>query len=139
MSPEPIRTASADRISIPRRVAYGVGARTIRSDADVMRGMGKAIETLGVYTVLVFFAAQFVAYFGWTNLGLIFAVEGADLLRTADLGVVPLMLLFVVLSPVLVAPFLAVVYRRYRYPAPGPTVLAVGTGLYACGLVAFTD
>jgi aminobenzoyl-glutamate transport protein len=79
-------------------VAYGVGARTIRSDADVMRGMGKAIETLGVYTVLVFFAAQFVAYFGWTNLGLIFAVEGAEVLRSADLGVVPLMLLFVVLS-----------------------------------------
>ena len=79
-------------------VAYGLGARTIRSDADVMRGMGKAIETLGVYTVLVFFAAQFVAYFGWTNLGLIVAVEGAQILRGADLGVVPLMLAFVVLS-----------------------------------------
>lgn len=48
------------------------------------------------------------------------------------------LLLFAVLSPVLVAPFLAVVYRRYRYPAVGPTVLAVGTGVYACGLVAFT-
>jgi aminobenzoyl-glutamate transport protein len=79
-------------------IAYGIGARTIRSDGDVMRGMGKAIETLGVYTVLVFFAAQFVAYFGWTNLGLIFAVEGAELLRAADLGVIPLMLAFVVLS-----------------------------------------
>jgi aminobenzoyl-glutamate transport protein len=79
-------------------VAYGIGARTIRSDGDVMRGMGKSIETLGVYTVLVFFAAQFVAYFGWTNLGLIFAVEGAEILRAADLGVIPLMLSFVVLS-----------------------------------------
>jgi aminobenzoyl-glutamate transport protein len=79
-------------------IAYGIGARTIRSDADVMRGMGKSIETLGVYTVLVFFAAQFVAYFGWTNLGLIFAVEGAELLRAANLGVIPLMLAFVVLS-----------------------------------------
>ncbi len=48
------------------------------------------------------------------------------------------LLLFLALSPALVAPFLAVVYRRYRYPAPGPTLLAVGTGLYACGLVAFT-
>ena len=82
-------------------VAYGIGARTIRSDGDVMRGMGKSIETLGVYTVLVFFAAQFVAYFGWTNLGLIFAVEGAELLRAADLGVIPLMLVFVVLSAVI--------------------------------------
>ena len=48
------------------------------------------------------------------------------------------LLLFLALSPVLVAPFLAVVYRRYRYPAPGPTALAVGTGVYACSLVAFT-
>ena len=46
--------------------------------------------------------------------------------------------LFVVLIPVLIAPFLAVVYRRYRYPAPGPTLLATATGLYACSLVAFT-
>jgi glycopeptide antibiotics resistance protein len=46
--------------------------------------------------------------------------------------------LFVVLIPVLVAPFLAVVYRAYRYPAPGPTLLAAATGLYVCSLVAFT-
>lgn len=46
--------------------------------------------------------------------------------------------LFVVLAPVLVAPFLGVVYRAYRYPAPGPTALAAATGLYACSLVAFT-
>jgi aminobenzoyl-glutamate transport protein len=45
--------------------------------------------------VLVFFAAQFVAYFGWTNLGLIVAVEGADLLKASGLGGLPLMLGFV--------------------------------------------
>ena len=82
-------------------VAYGLGARTIRSDADVMKGMGKAIETLGVYTVLVFFAAQFVAYFNWTNLGFIVAVEGADALKALDLGPIPLMILFVFLSGLL--------------------------------------
>ncbi|HSL17714.1 MAG TPA: AbgT family transporter [Methylomirabilota bacterium] len=82
-------------------IAYGIGAGTIRSDGDVIRGMGKSIETLGVYTVLVFFAAQFVATFNWTNLGLIFAVEGAEILRAVNLGPVPLMLLFVVLSAVI--------------------------------------
>jgi aminobenzoyl-glutamate transport protein len=49
-------------------------------------GMGKAMETLGLYLVLVFFAAQFVAYFNWTNLGLIVAVKGADVLRASGLG-----------------------------------------------------
>ena len=41
-----------------------------------MNGMGKTISTLGTYLVLVFFAAQFVAYFNWTNLGLIMADQG---------------------------------------------------------------
>ena len=82
-------------------IAYGVGARTISSDGDVVKGMGRAIETLGVYTVLVFFAAQFVAYFGWTNLGLITAVKGAEVLGTLDLGVIPLMMAFVLMSGVI--------------------------------------
>ncbi len=79
-------------------VAYGAVTGAFRSDADVMNGMGKTIGTLGTYLVLVFFAAQFVAYFNWTNLGLIMAVKGAEALRSSGLGGIPLMLSFVVLS-----------------------------------------
>ncbi len=76
-------------------VAYGIGARTLKNDSDVMKGMGKAMESLGVYMVLVFFAAQFVAYFNWTNIGLIVAVEGASLLQASGLGDIPLMVGFI--------------------------------------------
>lgn len=79
-------------------IAYGVGAKTIKNDTDVMKGMSKAMETLGSYIVLVFFAAQFVAYFNWTNLGLIFAIEGAETLQSSGLGAIPLMLMFIVVS-----------------------------------------
>ncbi len=79
-------------------IVYGKGARTLRSDSDVIEGMGKSMETLGVYIVLCFFAAQFVAYFKWTNLGLIFAVRGAEGLQAAGLGDAPLMISFVLLS-----------------------------------------
>ena len=79
-------------------IAYGIGARTIRNDTDIVKGMGKAMETLSVYMVLVFFAAQFVAYFKWSNLGLIFAIEGAELLKASGLGPIPLMLAFILLS-----------------------------------------
>ena len=82
-------------------IAYGVGAGRFRSDTDVMNGMGKTIGTLGSYLVLVFFAAQFVAYFNWTNLGLIMAVKGAETLRASGLGGIPLMLAFVLLSSAL--------------------------------------
>ena len=82
-------------------IAYGVGAGRFKSDTDVMNGMGKTIGTLGTYLVLVFFAAQFVAYFNWTNLGLIMAIKGAETLRASGLGGVPLMLSFVLLSSTL--------------------------------------
>jgi aminobenzoyl-glutamate transport protein len=79
-------------------LAYGIGAGTIRSDADVVKAMGQAMQTLGVYLVIVFFAAQFVAFFNWTNLGLIFAVKGAEILRASGLGTVPLIVSFVLVS-----------------------------------------
>jgi len=79
-------------------IAYGVGARTLRNDSDVMKGMGKAMETLGIYLVLCFFAAQFVAYFKWTNLGMIIAVEGAVMLKALGLGPIPLIMSFILLS-----------------------------------------
>ena len=40
--------------------------------------MAMAMSTLGLYMVIVFFAAQFVAYFGYTNFGSILAVIGSD-------------------------------------------------------------
>ncbi|HEX9760045.1 MAG TPA: AbgT family transporter, partial [Candidatus Acidoferrales bacterium] len=79
-------------------MAYGIAAGTFRNDADVMKGMAKSMQTLGGYMVLVFFAAQFVAYFNWTNLGLIFAVKGAEFLEASGLGGIPLMVGFVFLS-----------------------------------------
>ena len=78
--------------------AYGIGAGTLRNDTDLMNAMGKAIQGLGIYMVLVFFAAQFVAYFNWTNLGLIVAVKGAELLKASGLGSVPLMIAFVLVA-----------------------------------------
>jgi len=81
-------------------IAYGWGARTIRSDGDVIEGMQKSMQTLGLYIVLVFFAAQFVAYFKWTNLGLITAIKGAEVLKASGLGNIPLMVAFVLVSAV---------------------------------------
>ncbi len=79
-------------------IAYGIGARTLKSNADVIHGMGKSMSTLGTYIVLVFFAAQFVAYFNWTNLGLIFAIKGAETIGAIGLGRIPLMISLVLIS-----------------------------------------
>jgi len=79
-------------------IAYGIGSGKYKNDGDVVNGMGNAMKSLGLYLVLVFFAAQFVAYFKWTNLGVIFAVQGANVLSSSGLGVIPLMILFIILS-----------------------------------------
>jgi aminobenzoyl-glutamate transport protein len=57
----------------------------MKNDRDVIDAMSHAMSTLGLYMVLVFFAAQFVAFFKWTNLGAILAVLGADLLVALNL------------------------------------------------------
>ncbi len=79
-------------------IVYGIGAKTLKDNSDVINGMGKSMSTLGVYIVLVFFAAQFVAYFNWTNLGLIFAIKGAELISSTGMGNIPLMIALVLIS-----------------------------------------
>ena len=82
-------------------VAYGLGAGTVKADTDVIKGMSRAMETMGGYLVLVFFAAQFVAFFTWSNLGLIVAVQGAAVLKASGLGTIPLVLSLILLTAVI--------------------------------------
>ena len=66
-------------------IVYGRVTGSMRSDREIVDGMAQAMSTLGLYIVIVFFAAQFVAFFGWTNLGQIVAVVGADFLERVGL------------------------------------------------------
>lgn len=79
-------------------VVYGLVTGSFRNDSDVVNGMGKAMSTLGTYIVLVFFAAQFVAFFNWTNIGLIIAITGADFLKSIGLVGIPLFVAFILVS-----------------------------------------
>jgi aminobenzoyl-glutamate transport protein len=64
--------------------AYGRAAGTIRSHRDVIAMMASGLGPMLPYLVLVFFAAHFVAMFGWSNLGPITAITGAAQLRELD-------------------------------------------------------
>jgi aminobenzoyl-glutamate transport protein len=64
---------------------YGKITGSMKGEKGVIDGMANAMSTLGLYIVIVFFAAQFVAFFGWSNLGQIFAVKGAEFLTTIGL------------------------------------------------------
>jgi aminobenzoyl-glutamate transport protein len=79
-------------------IAYGAGAGTIKNDTDVVKGMSASMSTLGTYLVLVFFAAQFVAFFNWTQLGLVLAMKGAGALESLGLPAIPLFICFILLT-----------------------------------------
>jgi len=79
-------------------LAYGIVTGKYKSDADVMKGMAESMKSLSGYLVLVFFAAQFVEYFNWSNLGLVVAIKGANLIDSLGLGLIPLVVMFVLFS-----------------------------------------
>ncbi|OIQ26026.1 AbgT family transporter [uncultured Vibrio sp.] len=64
---------------------YGRVVGTMKNDRDVINAMSKSMSSMGMYIVLVFFAAQFVAFFSWTNFGQVFAVGGASFLQNIGL------------------------------------------------------
>ncbi len=82
-------------------LAYGVATRSIQRDADVVKMMGTTMSGLGTYIVLVFAAAQFVALFSWTHVGVISAIKGAELLKAVGLTGIPLVVSFVFVSGLL--------------------------------------
>ena len=76
---------------------YGRVAGTMKNDRDVIDAMAKSISSLGLYITLVFFAAQFVAFFKWTNLGTVMAVKGAALLQFLGLTGPEVFVVFIIL------------------------------------------
>jgi aminobenzoyl-glutamate transport protein len=82
-------------------LAYGLAAGTFKTQNDVVKAMQEAMVTMAPYLVMVFFAAQFIQLFTFSNMGLILAVKGSEVLKALDLGAVPLMLGFILLTVLL--------------------------------------
>lgn len=79
-------------------VVYGSVTGKYKNDSDVMKGMAESMKAMASYLVLVFFAAQFVEYFNWSNLGIILAINGANFIQGLNLGLIPLAIMFVIFA-----------------------------------------
>jgi len=79
---------------------YGKITGTMKNDKDVINAMAKSMGAMGLYITLVFFAAQFVAFFKWTNLGTVLAVKGAALLQAVGLDGPSVFILFILMCGV---------------------------------------
>ena len=81
--------------------AYGAAAGTVKNHRDLVAMMRDAMGDMAYYLVLSFAAAHFVAMFNWSNLGLIFAIHGADVLESSGLPDVALMAAIILFAAVL--------------------------------------
>ncbi len=98
-------------------IFYGIGARTIKSDKDVINLMIGSINNLSGFMVLIFFAAQFVVLFNYSNLGIILSVKGANLLKETGFVGIPLIIAFIVMTAIINI-FIAVDSAKWAIMAP---------------------
>jgi aminobenzoyl-glutamate transport protein len=109
--------------------AYGVGAKTINSVQDGIDAVVKTFSDLGALLFLFFVISQFVAYFNYSNMGTILAVNLANLLKQANPGPVPLLIGFIVIGFLLCFP-LPNILPKWAIMAPifVPLFMKLGIG-----------
>jgi aminobenzoyl-glutamate transport protein len=79
-------------------IAYGIGAKTMQSTDSMINAITETFADLAGLLFLFFVIGQFVAYFTFTNLGTVLAVNLANALKEADLNSVTLLLAFIVIG-----------------------------------------
>ncbi len=81
--------------------AYGKGAGTVKNSVDAINGVVKTYSGLAGLIFLLLIIAQFIAFFNYTNIATVLAVNLADWLEAAGLGPVPLIIGFVLVTALL--------------------------------------
>ncbi|MBR5128340.1 MAG: AbgT family transporter [Roseburia sp.] len=77
---------------------YGKTVGTFTKENGVCNAMSKAMSTMGSFLALAFVSSQFINYFNYTKLGTIIALSGASFFKSADIGLIPLVIIFVFFS-----------------------------------------
>ena len=77
-------------------LAYGVAAHTIKSDHNLIEKVSEKFSKLGSVFLLMFVAAQFIAIFKKTNIGLVITAWLANLIRILDFSGIPLIVITIV-------------------------------------------
>jgi aminobenzoyl-glutamate transport protein len=75
-------------------VAYGLASRQLRSEKDVPRMMQRGLAGVASFLVVCLPASLFIHLFQKSNMTAVIAVEGADLIRGLEIGMIPTILMF---------------------------------------------
>lgn len=82
-------------------IAFGFISGRFNSSRDIIEGMENSMQSMAGYLVMMFFAAQFVSYFSWSQLGSITAIQGAAVLQSLQLSPGLLLVGVVVLASII--------------------------------------
>lgn len=78
--------------------AYGKGAGTITTPTKAIAAITKTFSGLGGLLFLFLVISQFLAHFNYSNLATIAAVNLSDIIQRANMGALPLLIVFVVVT-----------------------------------------
>ena len=76
-------------------LCYGRGAGTMKTSNDVMNAVTKTFAGLAGLIFMMLVIAQFIAYFNYSNIATVVAIQLGDVLHSANIGGVWLLILFV--------------------------------------------
>ena len=78
-------------------IAYGIGAKSVKNDRDMLEKAGDYFSKIGNIIILIFVVSQFVAIFKKTNIATIITAWLANLIEYLDFSGIPLIILVLVL------------------------------------------
>lgn len=74
-------------------LAYGIGAKSIKNDKELIEKTGEYFSKIGTILVLIFVVSQFIAIFKKANIGLVITAWLANLIEYLNFSGIPLILL----------------------------------------------
>ena len=82
-------------------ICYGIGAKTISNADDVVNSISTTFASLGGLILMFLMIAEFIAFFNYTNLPRVIAVEMAQVLERVDVPALLLLILMILVIAVL--------------------------------------
>lgn len=79
-------------------VGFGICTGRYSNRDQIIKDMEDTLAGMATYLVLMFFAAQFVNYFAWSNIGMILAIKGSNALQAMAVPGVILLLAFILMA-----------------------------------------
>lgn len=78
-------------------IAYGIGSKSIKNDKELIENTSRNFSKIGSILILMFVAAQFIALFRKSNIGIIITAWMANILEHLEITGLPLIIISLIL------------------------------------------